>query len=75
MNAGYSPAGRAFAMRNCEFLLTSLIDVESGRRDVEEVRGTAQREYGRDIGLLGTAYRVSAPDLGRGRGVPPSLRR
>jgi alkanesulfonate monooxygenase SsuD/methylene tetrahydromethanopterin reductase-like flavin-dependent oxidoreductase (luciferase family) len=58
MNAGYSPAGRAFAMRNCEFLLTSLIDVESGRRDVEDVRGAARREHGRDIDLVGTAYVV-----------------
>jgi alkanesulfonate monooxygenase SsuD/methylene tetrahydromethanopterin reductase-like flavin-dependent oxidoreductase (luciferase family) len=61
MNAGYSPAGRAFAMRNCEFLLTSLVDVESGRRDVKEVRGTARREYGRDISLVATAYVVCRP--------------
>jgi len=61
MNAGYSPAGRAFAIRNCEFLLTSLIDVESGRRDVEEVRGAARREHGRDINLVATAYVVCRP--------------
>ena len=61
MNAGYSPAGRAFAMRNCEFLLTSLIDVESGRRDVDEVKETARREHGRDIDLVGTAYVVCRP--------------
>src|SRR6185436_13519646 len=61
MNAGYSPAGRAFAMRNCEFLLTSLIDVESGRRDVDEVKETARREHSRDIDLVGTAYVVCRP--------------
>ena len=61
MNAGYSPAGRAFAMRNCELLLTSLVDLESGRRDVEEVRGTARREHGRDIQLIATAYIVCRP--------------
>jgi len=57
MNAGYSPAGRAFATRNCEFLLTSLIDLESGRGDVEAVKGAA-REQGRAIELVGTAYVV-----------------
>ena len=61
MNAGYSPAGRAFAIRNCEFLLTSLIDVESGRRDVEEVRDTARREHGRAIDVIATAYVVCRP--------------
>jgi alkanesulfonate monooxygenase SsuD/methylene tetrahydromethanopterin reductase-like flavin-dependent oxidoreductase (luciferase family) len=61
MNAGYSPAGRAFAMRNCRLLLTSLVDLESGRKDVEGVRGTAKREYGRDIDLIATAYIVCRP--------------
>jgi alkanesulfonate monooxygenase SsuD/methylene tetrahydromethanopterin reductase-like flavin-dependent oxidoreductase (luciferase family) len=61
MNAGYSPAGRAFAIRNCEFLLTSLIDVESGRRDVDEVRGAAGSEHGRDMGVVATAYIVCRP--------------
>lgn len=61
MNAGYSPAGRAFAVRNCEFLLTSLIDLPSGRRDVEEVKGRARREHGRDIDLIATAYVVCRP--------------
>jgi alkanesulfonate monooxygenase SsuD/methylene tetrahydromethanopterin reductase-like flavin-dependent oxidoreductase (luciferase family) len=61
MNAGYSPAGRAFAIRNCEFLLTSLIDVASGRGDVDEVRGRAKREHGREIDLIATAYVVCRP--------------
>jgi alkanesulfonate monooxygenase SsuD/methylene tetrahydromethanopterin reductase-like flavin-dependent oxidoreductase (luciferase family) len=61
MNAGYSAAGRAFAQRNCEFLLTSLIDMESGRRDVEEVRGAAQALHGRDIQVIATAYVVCRP--------------
>jgi FMNH2-dependent dimethyl sulfone monooxygenase len=61
MNAGYSPAGRAFAVRNCELLLTSLVDLESGRRDVEEVQGAARASYGRDIQLIATAYVVCRP--------------
>jgi len=60
MNAGYSPAGRAFAIRNCEFLLTSLIDVESGRKDVQEVQAAAAG-LGREINVIGTAYVVCRP--------------
>jgi FMNH2-dependent dimethyl sulfone monooxygenase len=67
MNAGYSPAGRAFASRNCEFLLTSLIDLESGRRDVEEIRGGALREHGREIQLIATAYVVCRPTMDEAR--------
>ena len=69
MNAGYSAAGSAFALRNCEFLLTSLIDVECGRRDVEEIREAAGR-------FTGARSRWSRPRMssavraGRGGGVP-----
>jgi len=66
MNAGYSPAGRAFAVRNCELLLTSLIDVESGRADVAEVTGAATAQ-GREIGLVATAYVVCRPTLQEAR--------
>jgi alkanesulfonate monooxygenase SsuD/methylene tetrahydromethanopterin reductase-like flavin-dependent oxidoreductase (luciferase family) len=58
MNAGYSPAGRAFAERNCELLLTSLVDVESGTKDVAEVKRAARDEHGRDIDVIATAYVV-----------------
>lgn len=60
VNAGYSPAGRAFAVRNCEILLTSLIDLESARRDVESVKAAA-RVHGREIDLIGTGYVVCRP--------------
>jgi alkanesulfonate monooxygenase SsuD/methylene tetrahydromethanopterin reductase-like flavin-dependent oxidoreductase (luciferase family) len=61
MNAGFSAAGRAFAARNCELLLTSLVEVDSGRSDVEAIRAAAQREHGRDIQVIGTAYIVCRP--------------
>jgi alkanesulfonate monooxygenase SsuD/methylene tetrahydromethanopterin reductase-like flavin-dependent oxidoreductase (luciferase family) len=67
MNAGYSAAGRAFASRNCEFLLTSLIDLESGRRDVEEIQAGAAREHGREIHLIATAYVVCRPTMQEAR--------
>jgi len=57
MNAGFSPAGRAFAVRNCECLLTSLIDLDRGRADAEGIR----RQAGRDIGVMGTGYVVCRP--------------
>ena len=56
MNAGYSPAGRAFAMRNCEFLLTSLIDVESGP--------AGRRGGARDGAAAGSTARYRAPGHG-----------
>jgi alkanesulfonate monooxygenase SsuD/methylene tetrahydromethanopterin reductase-like flavin-dependent oxidoreductase (luciferase family) len=61
MNAGYSPAGRAFAEQHCEFLLTSLIDLDSGRQDVAEVRAAARAAHGRDIAVIATAYVVCRP--------------
>jgi FMNH2-dependent dimethyl sulfone monooxygenase len=61
INAGYSRAGRAFAVRNCEFLLTSLIDLESAAKDVESVQAAARSEHGRAIDLIGTAYVVCRP--------------
>jgi dimethylsulfone monooxygenase len=60
VNAGFSPAGRAFAERNCDFLLTSLVDLESARDDVLSINASAAR-LGRDIGVLGTAFVVCRP--------------
>jgi alkanesulfonate monooxygenase SsuD/methylene tetrahydromethanopterin reductase-like flavin-dependent oxidoreductase (luciferase family) len=57
INAGFSPAGRDFATRNCECLLTSLIDLEQGRADATAIRAHA----GRDIGVMGTGYIVCRP--------------
>jgi alkanesulfonate monooxygenase SsuD/methylene tetrahydromethanopterin reductase-like flavin-dependent oxidoreductase (luciferase family) len=61
MNAGYSPAGRAFATRNCELLLTSLVEVDAGRADVGSIRAAARRDHGRDIRVVATAYVVCRP--------------
>lgn len=57
MNAGFSPAGRDFAVRNCACLLTSLVDLERGRSDAAAMREHA----GRDIGVMGTGYIVCRP--------------
>ena len=60
VNAGFSPAGRAFAERNCDFLLTSLVDLESARDDVLSINASAAR-LGRDIGIIGTGFIVCRP--------------
>jgi FMNH2-dependent dimethyl sulfone monooxygenase len=59
MNAGFSPAGREFAVRNCACLLTSLIDLDRAAADAAEVRALA----GRHIGVMGTAYVVCRPTM------------
>jgi len=63
MNAGFSPAGRAFAVRNCACLVTSLIDLDRAATDATEIRTLA----GRDIGILGTAYVVCRPTMQEAR--------
>ena len=60
VNAGFSPAGRSFAQRNCDFLFTTLTDVASGGAAVQELRDGAAR-LGRDVGVLSTAWVVCRP--------------
>jgi FMNH2-dependent dimethyl sulfone monooxygenase len=60
MNAAASPAGRAFAIRNCALLFTILIDLERGRRDVAAIREAA-RAAGRAVDVFTTAYVVCRP--------------
>ena len=60
VNAGYSSAGRAFAERNCDFILTSLVNLDSGRSDVETIKAGA-RSHGRNIDLIATAHVVCRP--------------
>lgn len=52
MNAGKSPAGRAYAIRNTDALFTSgrYSDIEVARRDVEQIKAQA-REMSREVGV------------------------
>jgi dimethylsulfone monooxygenase len=52
MNAGASPTGQAFAVRNCDalFMSTRLASLESYSKNVREVQDLARRE-GRDLGF------------------------
>lgn len=50
MNAGSSPAGRAFALRNCDgfFTTASRVSVDETREKVQSIKAQAA-EYGREI--------------------------
>ncbi|WP_328631444.1 LLM class flavin-dependent oxidoreductase [Streptomyces sp. NBC_00356] len=61
INAAVSPAGRGFATRNADYLLTAAFDPRRGAALVDSVREAAAREGGRDIGVLSNAYVVCRP--------------
>ena len=52
MNAGRSPVGQAFALRNCDAFFTATVDsrhsIEANAKKVQETRSAA-RQFGRDI--------------------------
>jgi alkanesulfonate monooxygenase SsuD/methylene tetrahydromethanopterin reductase-like flavin-dependent oxidoreductase (luciferase family) len=58
MSAGSSPAGRRFAARHCDVTFAALTDREpSGiKARVDEFRGIARKEFGRDIRIWVNAY-------------------
>ena len=51
LNAAASPQGRAFAMRNADFLFTPVFDCDQARDTVEDVSAKA-RAQGRDVGVF-----------------------
>jgi len=57
MNAGSSPAGRAFSARSCDVLFRPLRSLEAGAQEVQQTEAEA-RAYGRDIGVYGNGYVV-----------------
>lgn len=61
INAAVSPAGRGFATRNADYLLTAAFDPRRGAAMVDGVREAAAREGGRDIGVLSNGYVVCRP--------------
>jgi dimethylsulfone monooxygenase len=60
MNAGSSGEGRAFAVRNADFLFTVVADIAQGARDVTKVKAAAA-EIGRKLQVFTTAYIVCRP--------------
>ncbi len=60
MNAGSSPAGRAFGARHADVLFRSCTTIEKGASDVRATLAEA-RSHGREIGVYTTAYVVCRP--------------
>ena len=60
MNAGGSGVGRHFAAKHCDMIFIHIkgMDVEAARRDVDEVRTLARKEYGREIQVWANCYCV-----------------
>ena len=57
MSAASSPAGRAFAARTSDLLFTTFADLETGQRQLSEIRALGAAE-GRDLDALTAAHIV-----------------
>jgi dimethylsulfone monooxygenase len=60
MNAGSSPAGRAFGAKNCDVLFRPLTALDKGAQDVRDTTEAA-RAHGRAIGVYCNGYMVCRP--------------
>jgi FMNH2-dependent dimethyl sulfone monooxygenase len=60
MNAGGSGVGRHFAAKHCDMIFIHIKgqDMAAARRDIDEVRLLARKEYGRDIQVWANCYCV-----------------
>ncbi len=60
MNAGSSAEGRAFAVKNADYLFTVVADIAQGARDVAQVKSAAAHA-GRRLNVFTTSYVVCRP--------------
>jgi alkanesulfonate monooxygenase SsuD/methylene tetrahydromethanopterin reductase-like flavin-dependent oxidoreductase (luciferase family) len=60
MNAGSSPAGRAFGVANCDVLFRPLRTLEDIAQDVVDTTAAA-RAVGREVGIYANGYMVCRP--------------
>jgi alkanesulfonate monooxygenase SsuD/methylene tetrahydromethanopterin reductase-like flavin-dependent oxidoreductase (luciferase family) len=60
MNAGGSGVGRHFATRHCDMIFIHIKgqDIAAAKKDIDEVRMLARKEYGRDIQVWANCYCV-----------------
>jgi FMNH2-dependent dimethyl sulfone monooxygenase len=56
LNAGTSPAGVEFCVRNCHFNLASNTDVDAVSAHVGRVKSLARDEYARDVGVINLGF-------------------
>ncbi|GER07691.1 alkanesulfonate monooxygenase [Iodidimonas muriae] len=60
INAAGSEQGRAFAIRNANFLFTPAIDLDRSKKEIAELKDMAQQK-GRDVDVLTFSYVVCRP--------------
>ena len=60
LSAAYSPAGRAYAARTSDFLLTSLVDDEQGAGVIKDMQARVQEAGTEDVfrGVISVSYMV-----------------
>jgi alkanesulfonate monooxygenase SsuD/methylene tetrahydromethanopterin reductase-like flavin-dependent oxidoreductase (luciferase family) len=60
MNAGGSGIGRHFAAKHCDMIFIHIKgqDMAAARKDIDEVRALARKDYGRDIQVWANCYCV-----------------
>ena len=60
MNAGGSGVGRHFATKHCDMIFIHIKgqDIAAAKKDIDEVRMLARKEYGRDIQVWANCYCV-----------------
>jgi len=60
MNAGGSGVGRHFAAKHCDMIFIHIKgqDMAAARKDIDEVRALARKDYGRDIQVWANCYCV-----------------
>lgn len=66
-NAAASEEGRAFALRNSDYLLTSLVDLDKTARDVVAIKSAAVAANNRAIDVFGVSYVVCRPTMAQAR--------
>jgi alkanesulfonate monooxygenase SsuD/methylene tetrahydromethanopterin reductase-like flavin-dependent oxidoreductase (luciferase family) len=58
MNAGTSPAGRAFAARHSDLIFAGLTELATAAGQIAEIKWQAREEHGRDIAVFGRGHVV-----------------
>jgi alkanesulfonate monooxygenase SsuD/methylene tetrahydromethanopterin reductase-like flavin-dependent oxidoreductase (luciferase family) len=58
MNAGTSPAGRAFAAKHSDLIFAGLTNAETAATQIAEIKQLARERYGREIRVFGRGHIV-----------------
>jgi FMNH2-dependent dimethyl sulfone monooxygenase len=58
MNAGTSPAGRAFAARHSDLIFAGLTELDTAARQIADIKRFTREEHGREIAVFGRGHVV-----------------